>query len=306
MVENQNSTLNIFQEFSKIRKKPLYIYSGAIGEITEECFLNFLINTYLPNNQNDSLDIILNTYGGCPHSGYKVAMLLLKYVKDFSVFVPYKAKSAGTLMSLSADRITLSALGELGPLDTQVLDFEKGVPNFQSTLDSFAALDEIRKHHIDVINHFRIQLLGEKTNLKPAEIISLAIDFAEASSSKLYQKVDLKAIGSHSRAMKISIDYGTRILDSRMNKKRIGMNINTSQQVDEVVNSLVLGFPDHASIIGVQELNNIKLPLYKPNDLEMSLLNTMNPLMSSLLKGGKTISESFSFEIEEVLNEKLS
>ncbi|MGS0536682.1 hypothetical protein [Pseudoalteromonas sp. SaAl2] len=61
----------------------------------------------------------MNTFGGDPHAGYKMARLLQYEYKHLTVAIPEMCKSAGTLIAIAANEIIYGPLGELGPLDIQ-------------------------------------------------------------------------------------------------------------------------------------------------------------------------------------------
>jgi ATP-dependent protease ClpP protease subunit len=69
----------------------------------------------------DRLDLVLHTNGGRVNVGRKISLLLRTFGQQVNVLVPYKARSAGTLMCLGANQIVMSAVAELGPLDPQVM-----------------------------------------------------------------------------------------------------------------------------------------------------------------------------------------
>jgi hypothetical protein len=63
------------------------------------------------------LDLVLDTYGGDPVSGYRVAQVLRSLCKEMDVLVPEHAYSAGTLMSFAGDAIRLGDFAGLSPID---------------------------------------------------------------------------------------------------------------------------------------------------------------------------------------------
>lgn len=67
------------------------------------------------------LDLVLHTNGGRVNIARKIALLLRGLARHVTVYIPYKARSAGTLLCLSADQIVMGPLAELSPLDPQVL-----------------------------------------------------------------------------------------------------------------------------------------------------------------------------------------
>lgn len=66
------------------------------------------------------LAIILHTMGGRVGVSRKLHTLLRNYAEDVTVFVPRKARSAGTLLCLGANRIVMTAVAELSPLDPNI------------------------------------------------------------------------------------------------------------------------------------------------------------------------------------------
>lgn len=67
------------------------------------------------------LDLVLHTNGGRVNTARKIALLLRRVAQHVEVYIPYKARSAGTLLCLSTDRIVMGPLAELSPLDPQVM-----------------------------------------------------------------------------------------------------------------------------------------------------------------------------------------
>ncbi len=68
--------------------------------------------------RRDALDLVLATRGGTITSTRQVAMLLREFAGHVAILVPHRARSAGTLLCLSADDLVLGPLAELGPVDS--------------------------------------------------------------------------------------------------------------------------------------------------------------------------------------------
>lgn len=63
------------------------------------------------------LDLFLYTRGGDVDSVWRYVKLLRQYADRFTVIVPFRAHSAGTLLCLGADEIVMSDWAELSPVD---------------------------------------------------------------------------------------------------------------------------------------------------------------------------------------------
>lgn len=63
------------------------------------------------------IDLLLYTRGGQVETPWKIVSKIRQLCETFSVLIPYKAHSAGTMIVLGADEIFMSPMSELGPID---------------------------------------------------------------------------------------------------------------------------------------------------------------------------------------------
>lgn len=68
----------------------------------------------------EKLDVLLYTSGGHTLAAWGIANLLREYCSALGVLVPHRALSAGTLLTLAADDIIMSRLGQLSPIDPSI------------------------------------------------------------------------------------------------------------------------------------------------------------------------------------------
>ena len=66
------------------------------------------------------LSLLLYTNGGDTAAAWRLINLLHTFCDDFEVIIPAKALSAGTLISLGANRIVMTKQAALGPIDPSV------------------------------------------------------------------------------------------------------------------------------------------------------------------------------------------
>lgn len=236
-------------ELSQLRKKPVLVLKlkdvdkGVALEVYETLKGRFF----------DNLDVILDTFGGDPDAGYQIANLLIKHSKNLNIIIPMFAKSAGTLIALASDRVLMTDMSELGPLDTQVAEFRDGV-NMQTTsaLDSLKALEHIRQHNLETLD-LASKMLLSRSSLKLAEIISLANQFCGQTSMSLYSKLEPIVIAGHARALEVAKLYAYKIL---LKKKRYD-----NKEALEIVRQLVDNYPSHGFVIDAEELEMLKIPV---------------------------------------------
>ncbi len=94
--------------------------------------------------QTERLDLMLHSPGGDANTAEKIIDMCRKHcTESFRVIVPNMAKSAGTLVVLGADQVTMGYLSELGPIDAQVLMPVGGIMQQLSAQSFIEARDEL-------------------------------------------------------------------------------------------------------------------------------------------------------------------
>ncbi|MDH7513506.1 MAG: hypothetical protein QHH14_11230 [Clostridiales bacterium] len=76
-----------------------------------------VINLIDSVRQKPNIDLFINTHGGDGTVPWRLVTLLREYSSKFSVLIPYRCFSAGTLTALGADEIVMHQMGMLGPTD---------------------------------------------------------------------------------------------------------------------------------------------------------------------------------------------
>ncbi|MDP3051741.1 MAG: hypothetical protein U1D96_09490 [Eubacteriales bacterium] len=70
----------------------------------------------------ERIDLFLYTRGGDVLTPWRLVHLIREFTNHFSVLIPYRAYSAGTLVCLGADEVVMGKMGELGPIDPSVVN----------------------------------------------------------------------------------------------------------------------------------------------------------------------------------------
>lgn len=94
----------------------VYIQDWLIGPWDVMPIFNQLSSMGKVNN----LTLILDSTGGYSDDAYKIAGIIHEFSESLTVVVPFKAKSAATLLSLAGREILMSPLAELGPCDPMI------------------------------------------------------------------------------------------------------------------------------------------------------------------------------------------
>lgn len=104
----------LIEKLQASRGRPALIYHSSLTESSVPVLYECLRRT----GRVESLDLILSTRGGTITSTRQIAMMLREFAGHIAILVPHRARSAGTLLCLSADELVLGPLAELGPVDS--------------------------------------------------------------------------------------------------------------------------------------------------------------------------------------------
>lgn len=250
----------LLKELADIRKKPLLIFSST--DIQSGSVI--LTEKALGSKKFQELDVLLQTPGGDPHSAFKIVKLLRKNAKKINIIVPLFAKSAGTLICLGADRIIMSEVSELGPLDTQIAESRQGDVQYKSALNGFKALEQVQTHALENLD-LATRVIYERSGLKMLEAIELAIEFSGKTSACLYNQLDPMNIGEYKRSLEISERYGHLILIRLMGW--------SEEKAHSVAMSLIYDYPSHDSIIDMEDLKGLGFNVVEIDGNEKEVLD---------------------------------
>ena len=145
--------------------------------------------------------------------------------------------------------------GELGPLDTQVL--EKDEPfRLGSGLELFTTLTSLAQNTFTTFETYMLQLIGRsfrQISMKTAA--EIATDLTVGIMSPISQQIDPLQLGRRERALNIVKAYA----------KRLGIP-------DKVVGKLATDYPDHGFVIDLKEAEKLlEGKVRAPNDGEVGL-----------------------------------
>ena len=202
---------DLAQELMKLRKNPVLLLDC---DITHSVMLK--LESELSGHQIKELDAILQTGGGSIEAAYGMTKILRQCAKKLNIIVPLFAKSAGTFICLAGDRILLSGISELGPLDPQMPETQEGDTfTHKSALNGFKALDQLLQQslvHLDMAAKF----FRHDMEMKMSDVVKHAVDFVEATCGQLYAKMNPKEIGEYARELEVGEAYGLRLLTKTM------------------------------------------------------------------------------------------
>lgn len=92
----------------------------------------------------ENLDLLIHTPGGSGETAEKIVEMCRNHCTgEFRVIIPNMAKSAGTLISLGADKILMGHCSEVGPIDPQIRITVGNAPQLVSAWTFIHAREEL-------------------------------------------------------------------------------------------------------------------------------------------------------------------
>jgi len=192
----------------------------------------------------EGLALFLYTPGGDTIVGWGLVNLLRQYCKRFTVLVPFRALSCGTLIALGADSIVMGRHGLLSPVDPSVSSpFNPPIPGGQpgvlsllpvSVEDMIGFLDLARKE------------IGLKTEEAMTSVLNILAD-----------KVHPLALGAIYRAREQTGSLAKRLMLTHSNDET---------KIDRITTRLTQELPTHNYLIGRAEAASMKLDITEPSE----------------------------------------
>lgn len=227
----------------------------------------FEIQKLIGEKKCKKMDIILHSSGGDINIAYQIIDILRNHCEDMTVVVPIYAKSAATLFIFGSDKIIMGELAEVGPLDAQIIEREKGGRKYTSALNPFKTLEELQRFSLETLD-VTVKLLLRRAELSVEEAIKHGMDFASNISTPLLAQLNTEKIGEYSRALAVGKEYGERLL-KRYTKWE------DEVERDAILEKVVRGYPSHGYIIDYKELKEIGFDVRLPSKDEKPILEAI-------------------------------
>ena len=174
--------------------------------------------------------MFLHSGGGDIHTAYKLVKLFQRCC-EYRSLIPEYAKSAATLVAIGADKILMSPIAELGPLDPIIQLGEEGI-----RIPGFA-----------IRNAPKI-LENEIKSCKDPEVRRLK---AEHILGPIAVKIDPYLLADVYDTPELAMNYGKKILQARR---------YSASSAERICKRLTeLGHPSHGYVIGIEEAKELGL-----------------------------------------------
>ena len=205
--------------------------------------LNRAIKEKKKTCKNKECVLFLTTQGGDPDAGYRIAKCLQNNYDIIRLVVSSYCKSAGTLIAIAANEIAFGDLGELGPLDVQVMKHDEFGAQ-ASGLDIIEAMEAISNHMRKSFAQNLVDIrFGTKISTRLAG--DLAAQLTASIAAPLYAQIDPQRVAEMQRAMSIALNYGERLVRKSQSLKK------------DALQKLVSSYPTHSFVIDEDEAKDL-------------------------------------------------
>jgi hypothetical protein len=244
------------------------LFSGIIRELSSQA-----------DSENQSLLLVLVTYGGVANDAYRIGRALQYRYNDISVFVPSFCKSAGTLIACSANVLLMAPFAELGPLDVQLLKRDELFERRSGLITGYA-LDELKEHTFELFEHFMLGIKSRGGSISFKMASEIAAKITSDIMDNVYSHINVESIGEDARNLRVASEYCTRL------DKKFG-NLQS-----DGINKLVHGYVSHDFVIDFEEAGSLfrrveqptrsVVELFQKNAREMTVPRTNDCLVKLL------------------------
>jgi len=255
------SRLELIKQIEKERNSAVICYitgdknqfSAKIGDDVIPIIFRHL---ELIGNRNN-IDLLLYTRGGDMVTPIRIVKIIRSFCKKFSILIPYRAHSAGTLIALGADEIVMTKLAELTPVD----------PTTGHPFNPRDPVDQKKPIPIsveDITSYFL--LAKDKIKIKEDKMAEIYDNLTKHSYPDPRHLHPL-ALGNIYRAQRM-----IRILSERL----LGLRMDTgnNKTIEKIVNEITSDICIHNYPIYRDEAKSLGLNVIVPNhNLEKMLWN---------------------------------
>ena len=266
-------TKNLIQKIEKARSSKVITYVTGdrqpfVTKVADDIVPIFAKHLEKIGKQN-KISLFLYTRGGDMITPIRLIKLMRSYTDEIEMIIPYRAHSAGTLISIGADKIVMGRLGELSPVD----------PSTGHPFNPENPANAKQKMEISVedLNSYFL-LAKEKAGVKDEQMVNVFED--------LTAKIHPLSLGNAYRATRMAKQITEKLLlmhfDKNDDKEKI------ARIVKEITGDICIhGYPitrDEATDLGLNmiepdtELEKTMWELYETYAEKMELKKKFDPV----------------------------
>jgi hypothetical protein len=215
----------------------------------------------IPEKKRRNCLLILATFGGDPHAGYRIARALSHNYPEpgvIRVLVPTYCKSAGTLICIGANELIVADQGELGPVDVQVQKPDE-ILQLSSGLDIIRGLEYLQTSTLETFREILLDI-SQGSGLSTTISSEIATKLTTGMYEPILAQIDPLKLGEMQAALTIATEYGRRLNERTKNLRNNSLAHLSSR------------YPAHGFVIDRKEVKQLFERVRAPDgDVEANL-----------------------------------
>jgi hypothetical protein len=196
----------------------------------EDVYNAFRATGVTPDEKLDTLDVLIESYGGDPVAGYRLAQLIRDFAGSVRFLVAAHAYSAATILCFSGNEIRLGHYAGLSPIDITLVSESGEQPRAEvelASIDSFLDFAVKAREKTERL----LKKLGSKntTNIDSNLLVAMV------------QEIGALSVGKYFRERNLTGNYAQELLDSYM----LPSHLDAKHRSQSLVHNFLFGAPSH-------------------------------------------------------------
>lgn len=261
---NHTERQEIYQRIEETRNTKVlaFITSDRLNmetQIGQDCIDPF-VDLLEHIGPTERISLILHTNGGQTLVAWQLVNLLRMFCEELEVLIPLKALSAGTLISMGANRIVMTKQATLGPIDPSVNNPLNPQATIGGQLKQVPVSVESVRGYLDAAR--------EELNIKGEEALTSI----------------LLNLTNHIHPLVLGEIFRSRAQIRFLAEKLLPVQVDDNEKVKTIVDFLCADSGSHDYTINRREAADLGLNIEKPSDSLYKLLRSIHLSYAEELK----------------------
>ena len=262
-----NQRFQLYKQIEELRCSKVICFvtgdrQGMETQIAHDCIDPFvdLLDEIGPTQR---ISLILHTAGGDTLAAWRLINLIRMFCDDLEVLIPSKALSAGTLISIGADKGIMTKQAALGPIDPSVSNPLNPQANIMGQSTSVpVSVENVRGY---------LAAAKEELNITDSEhLTSILVNLSE-----------------HIHPLVLGTIFRTQSQIRFLARKLLSQQVENESTVESIIKFLCADSGSHDYTINRREASELGLQVDKPNDELYALLRQIHLSITSDLNASE-------------------
>jgi len=216
----------------------------------------------------ENLHVLLHTFGGDPHAGYRIAQVIRDFTKSAVFLIPQYSCSAGTLMCLCGNQIELGDYAFLSPIDI--------------TLERETPLESVELMSIDYYIRFATRCRQEIEQMLKQNGYTSSTTVESDLLCEMVKQVGGLTLGAFFRERVLTGFYAENLLLDYM----FNHAPNKNDLKNKILQSLLFEYPSHTFCMDYHICLKLGLPVKEMDVVTSDMTKTIITLLRLLTVQG--------------------